>query len=422
MRPVILKNHHKLTMSKQAEPITILCIASFFKGNDFMISAKNMGCKVLLVTSKKLENKPWPRAFLDEVYYMNQNEEGEWNLNDLVAGLAHVMRSMTVDRIVALDDFDVEKAAHLREHFRIPGMGQSTARHFRDKLAMRIKASEAGISVPPFSPLFNDAQIHDFTQQVSPPWLVKPRSAASATGIKKIYSSEELWSHLNNKLGNDRHNFLIEKFAPGDVYHIDSLSVDGNVIFARVSQYLNTPFEVAHSGGIFMSVSVEHESEEKTDFLNLNQEVLKAFGMRFSASHTEVIKNHETGKLYFLETSSRVGGAHIAELVEASSGINLWKEWAIIETCMAKGEPYTLPAVKKDYSGIIISLTKQEQPDDSMFTDPEICWKLKNNDYHIGFIVKSESRNRILELLDNYAKRIYVDFHASAPAPDKPVL
>jgi len=409
-------------MSNISQPITILCIASFFKGQDFMISAKQMGCRVLLVTSKKLENKPWPRAHLDDVFYMNQNEDGEWNLNDLVAGLAHVMQGLVVDRIVALDDFDVEKAAHLREHFRIPGMGQTTARHFRDKLAMRLKAAEEGINVPPFCALFNDAQIHEYTQRVPPPWLVKPRSAASATGIKKIHSVEELWEHLNHKLGHDRHNFLIEQFAPGNVFHIDALSVDGKVIFARVSQYLNTPFEVAHGGGIFRSCSVLHQSDEEKAILKMNQTVLKAFGMRFSASHTEVIKNNETGKLFFLETSSRVGGAHIAELVEAASGINLWKEWAIIEICMAKGEPYQLPAVKKDYGGIIISLTKQEEPDDSVFNDPEIHWRLKGNEYHIGFIVKSNSRDRILQLLDNYAQKIYADFHASAPAPDKPVL
>ena len=43
------------------------------------------------------------------------------------------MRSKKIDRIVALDDFDVEKGAYLREHFQISGMGQTTARHFRDK-------------------------------------------------------------------------------------------------------------------------------------------------------------------------------------------------------------------------------------------------------------------------------------------------
>ncbi len=66
------------------------------------------------------------------------------------------MRTRKIDRVVALDDFDVEKAAILREHFRIPGMGQTTARYFRDKLAMRVQARDAGIKVPAFIGLFND--------------------------------------------------------------------------------------------------------------------------------------------------------------------------------------------------------------------------------------------------------------------------
>ena len=72
--------------------------------------------------------------------------------------------------------------------------------------------------------------------------------------MKKIYNADELWAHLNS-LGGDRHNFLVEQFKPGDVYHVDALSQDGKVIFSRASQYLAPPFEVAHGGGIFRSES-----------------------------------------------------------------------------------------------------------------------------------------------------------------------
>jgi biotin carboxylase len=54
--------------------------------------------------------------------------------------------------------------------------------------------------------------------------------------------------------------------------------------------------------------------------------------LKHGAAHTEFIKCNEDGKIYFLETSSRVGGAHIAEMVEAASGINLWGEWAVQST------------------------------------------------------------------------------------------
>jgi Biotin carboxylase len=396
-----------------------LCIASYFKGNDFLRGMKSTGATVYLVTSKKLEDKPWAREALDDIFYVQQGPENEWHMEDVAAGLAWLMRSKKIDRIVALDDFDVEKAAFLREHFRIPGMGQTTSRHFRDKLAMRIEARDAGIRVPAFSDLFHDADIARFASTVPAPWIVKPRGQASATGMKKTHSAEELWAHLET-LGGERHHFLVEQFKPGDVYHVDALSEGGKVVFARVSQYLATPFDVAHGGGIFRSAIVPFGSSDEKKLLKLNAEVMKAFGMQHSASHTEFIKNRETGEFYFLETSCRVGGAHLAEMVEAASGVNLWYEWARLEEAVAAPEKYKLPKLRDDYAGIIVSLTRQEWPDTSQFNDPEIVWRLDDKDYHIGLIVRSPKRERVIELLDDYAQRVQRDYHASAPAPDKP--
>ena len=134
--------------------LTFLCISGEFKGIDFLKACHAEGNKVYLVTSKTLEHEAWPREALADIFFMNDNGNQDWNMEDLKKGLAFFMRSNRVDRIVAMDDFDVEKAAHLREYFRIPGMGETTQRHFRDKLAMRMKAQEEGLKVPPFTALF----------------------------------------------------------------------------------------------------------------------------------------------------------------------------------------------------------------------------------------------------------------------------
>ncbi len=402
-----------------SRPVSFVCIASYFKGNEFLRGMKAAGATVYLVTAKKLEHEAWAREAIDEIFYVDAKRDDHWDMEDVAAGLAWLMRSRKIDRIVSLDDFDVEKGAYLREHFRIPGMGQTTARHFRDKLAMRFKAAEYGIRVPSFAALFNDEEIHYFTQHVPAPWIVKPRGQASATGMKKVHSVEELWAHLDT-LGGDRHQYLIEQFKPGDVFHVDSLSQDGKVIFSRASVYLSTPFEVAHGGGIFRSVVVPFGSDNEKKLLEMNVAVMKAFGMQYSASHTEFIKNHETGEFYFLETASRVGGAHLSDMVEASSGINLWYEWAKLEVAVASDQPYKLPKVRNDYAGIIVSLTRQEWPDSSQFNDPEVVWRMSSKSHHIGLIVQSKKRERVVELLDNYAFRVQQDYHASAPAPSKP--
>ena len=394
--------------------MTILCVSSYFKGSKFITAAKAEGATVYLLTSMSLKDEPWPKESIDEMFYVEEENDQDWNMANIIKGLAYTLRSKKVDRIVALDDFDVERAAQLREEFRVPGMGQTTARYFRDKLAMRMKAADAGIKVPAFSALFNDAEIQEYTERVSAPWLVKPRSEASATGIKKIHSAEELWQHLDT-LGDKRHEYLVEKFEPGDVFHVDSLSQDGELIFSRVSQYLNTPFEVAHGGGIFRSHICEFGGKDDRALRAMTAKVMTAFGMVFSASHTEFIKSHATGEYYFLETSSRVGGAHLAEMVEYSSGISLWEEWAKLELAQLKGEKYILPGITKDYAGIVVSLIRDYRPDYAAFSDKEICWTM-DKDYHIGIIIKADNRQRILDLLDDYAKRIFESSHASAPS------
>jgi biotin carboxylase len=396
--------------------MTFLCISCYFKGGPFLRACKAEGNTVYLLTVRKLEHADWPRESIDEFFYMEQDNNSAENPSNIAKGFAWMIRSKKVHRIVAMDDFDVEKAAYLREEFRLPGMGQTTARFFRDKLAMRVQACDFGIPVPVFSDLFNDVELTQFANSVTYPCLLKPRGEASATGITKVHSADELWARVH-ELGEKRPNYLVEQFQPGDVYHVDALSIDGELAFCQVSRYLSTPFEVAHGGGIFRSVSVPYHHEDAVILRRLTGEVMQAFRMQFSASHTEFIKTAD-GNFVFLETASRVGGAHLAEMVEAATGINLWSEWARVETAMAAGRRCEVGKRRFNEAGIVISLSRYEHPDTSSFTDPEIVWRM-NKPHHIGLIVASTSTDRIVELLDDYAGRIARDFHASAPAPAK---
>jgi hypothetical protein len=395
------------------QKINFLCISTYFKGQDFLKQCKADGNQVFLLTRKSLEHENWPWEAIDDVFYIDS-----WNFEDVKKGLAFKFRTINFHRFVALDDFDVEKVAALREHFRMPGMGLTTASYFRDKLAMRLKAKEEGVNVPAFTDLFTNDAINTYADRVSPPWLIKPRMEASATGIKKIHSKEELWDTVN-ALGDERDRYLLEKFAPGDVYHVDGLNNKGEVVFSRVSKYLDTPFEVAHGGGVFRSASCQTGTDEEKALKEMNSHVMKAFGMQYGASHTEFIKSKATGELFFLETSSRVGGANLAEMVQfASGGINLWAEWARIEFSNLTKTDYKLPETKHTYAGIVVSLSRFQHPDTSSFSDKEIVWRM-NKDWHIGLIVVSDSSERVMELLDHYTHRIAKDFHASVPAPDK---
>ena len=389
---------------------TFICISNNFKGNDFLISLKKQGNKVFLITSEKLRDKAWATQFIDEIFFM-PGQDADWNLDHLLAGVSDLMRHKKIDAIIALDDFDVEKATFLRENLRIDGMGQTTGRYFRDKLAMRMRAKSCGIANPQFCSLFNDHDINTFADTVSPPWVLKPRSEASAIGIIKIEDKESLWNQIN-EMGNTRFKYLVEQFKPGTVYHCDSLVLNGAVVFANASQYLATPLEISQNGGVFRSATVGYKSDDEKEILRINEQVIKGFGLKHGASHAEFIKCTATGKFYFLETSSRVGGAHLAEMVHAATAINLWEEWAKIEDCFLKDKKYKAPKSKKEYAGIVLTLSKFKDADLSSFDAKEVVFKVPL-EYHAGVIVQSKKRERVLELLDEYAEKLTWEFATS---------
>jgi biotin carboxylase len=391
-----------------AQPLNILCLASFHKGHDFLRQCKREGCRVILLTSKSLEHSDWPTDSLDQIFYIPDVDK-EWKMDDVIYGVSYMARTEAIDRIVALDDYDVEKAAALREHLRIPGMGESTARYFRDKLAMRRGASDAGLNVPDFVHVLNYDRLREFMQKFPPPYVLKPRFQAGAIGIRKINQPEELWRALD-KLGDKQSFYLLERFLPGDVFHVDSIVHENNVLFSIVSQYGKPPMEVAHEGRVFSSRTLLRGSPDDVELQRENSAVLNAMGLKQGVSHTEFIKRSDNGKFVFLETSARVGGANIVDLVEAATGLNLWTEWAKIEV----RPHYSLPEHRTDYAGLLISLAKQEWPDMSGYNVPEVVWKLQKKN-HAGLIVRSPSYERVEELMKEYTERFYKDFFARQP-------
>lgn len=382
-----------------------------------MDECKKLGNKVILITSENLKEKLWPWHSIDEVYYMPEIEASVWNLDHLVQGFAYLMKNHQIDAVIALDDFDVEKAAMIRETYRIPGMGQTTHRYFRDKLAMRQQAKDNGISVPEFSSIFNDAKLHKFTQDVPGPWVLKPRSEASASGIIKINSAEELWPAVEN-LGDERFKFLLEAFKPGDVYHVDCLVYNKEIVFSCFSKYLSPPMKVSHEGGVFRTKTLDKKSEEAIGLEKINKEVLDKFGIQNGATHSEYIRGID-GQYYFLETSSRVGGAHIPDMVEAATGVNIWREWAKLENALLDGEKYTVEETQKLYSGLIVSLAKEKHSNTDDLNNEHVE-KFLPIDYHIGIVYKAKTADIIEERLDEAALIVTEQILNILPPKDKP--
>jgi len=397
----------------ESRSLTFLCITTNEKGQEFMRECKRQGCRVILLTAEKLRDADWPRESLDDTFYLPT----EISIPDIVQAVTHLTRTQKIDRIVALDEYDMETAATLREHLRVPGMGLTTMRYFRDKLAMRMKALDRGVRVPDFVPVLNHGDIRYYLEHVPGPWVLKPRQEASAIGIKKIHAAEELWPVLE-LLGDKQSSFLLEKFVPGEVYHVDSVVSENEVLFASVSKYGRPPINVAQGGGIFTTCVVPRGSDADAGLREINRDLIAALGLLRGVAHTEFIQAHADGHFYFLECAARVGGAYINEMVEAATGINLWREWARIEVAGGDGS-YRLPPVREEYAGVILSLARQEEPDTAGYDDPEVVLRIKRH-HHAGLILRSSDPQRVPALLEGYARRFVEEFLAVEPPREKP--
>ena len=390
---------------------TILCIASYLKGQAFLRQCHREGWRTLLLTGESLQNADWPRDAIDEVFCL-PDPEHEWNPVDMVHAVSYLARKEDIAKIAALDDFDVEKAAMLREHLRVGGMGETTTRYFRDKLAMREKAESEGIPIPRFTGLFHDESVRSFLQTVSAPYVLKPRTSAGAIGIQKLGSESEVWAALD-ALGDKRSFCLLEEFVAGEVFHVDSIVDKRKILWSLASQYGRPPLETSHEGRVFVSKTLPRTGADARALRAINADVLIRLGMERGVSHTEFLRGSD-GRFLFLETSARVGGAHLAEMIEAAGGLNLWEEWAKLELRGA----YSPAELRKDYASILICLARQEWPDLSGFDAPEVVWKLHQN-HHAGLILRSSKAARVDALTEQYTARFYELFFSSLPPADK---
>ena len=94
----------------------------------------------------------------------------------------------------------------------------------------------------------------------------------------------------------------------------------------------------------------------------------------------------------------------VVDLIK-NTGINLWKEWAKLETAILKGEKYEVQETKKFYGGLLVSLAKEEVPD----TRPLVCDEVDrflSKKYHIGIVYKADKPETVISRLNEAADYI----------------
>ena len=275
---------------------------------------KELGCTVYLLTVEKLRNANWPREAIDEMFFMPE----ELSLKELLHAVSYAARTRHFDRVVALDEFDMENVAAIREHLRLPGIGLTTVRYFRDKLAMRARAQECGIVVPEFIHILNYDDLREFMARVPGPWLLKPRAQASGIGMKKIQMPEDLWPWLD-QLGDRQSEYLLEQFIPGSVFHVDGVVSERAVLFAEVHGYGAPPLDVSHHGGVFTTRTLPRDTPDAMALKELHKKLVECLGLVGGVTHGEFLIRDEVSPMNIRIRAETPADAQTIEAVTASA-------------------------------------------------------------------------------------------------------
>jgi carbamoylphosphate synthase large subunit len=386
-------------MTKPLHFFVVMAATHGLYAESFLRELKRQGHRVVVLTRADALGYDWPRELMDALYAVPDI----FDPTGVENAVGYLARTEQIDRLVGPGEYDIEIAARLREHLRIPGMGETTARYFRDKLAMRERASGRGIKVPAFIGAVHHPAIARFLHDVPGPWVLKPRMAASSKGIQKLSDPDAVWKALD-ALGDRASHHVLERYTPGTVYHVDGVVTGGQVVFESAHRY-GTPILDLHTrGGVYTTWRLDELGEEAQALYALNRQVIAAFGMLAGVFHIEYIRSEEDGQFYFLEASARVGAGLIEDMIEAESGINLWAEWARLEVGEVQ-PPYSVARVRDVYVGVLATATAAERPDAAPYVEDGVR-ALPAKPHHLGLLVTAPDEAALRSRLTALAERI----------------
>lgn len=379
---------------------SILCLTRSATGQQFLEEAAAQDLDVTLLTVESLKDADWPRAALVEVLTVPDGAAPQ----DVLKAAYEYARHTIVDRVVALDEIDLEAAALIREEMRLPGMGQSTTRYFNDRLAMRVRARQSGVLVPPFVRILHYSWIQRWMDETPGPWVLKPRTSANATTPRMIERPRDLWLALE-EIGDRQFDYFLEKYIPGPVFHVESITWNGKTLFQEAHAYGASPTD----NGVFSTQTLYRDGGVARALRVVDQSLIPGLGMVSGVAHSEYVQAQD-GEFYFSEAIARVGSWATPAVIEVATGINLWVEWARMEAAQAFGMDYGLPYdIDKGYAGSVYCTTPVADPDLSAYAEQEIVLKLQKG-HQVGLVVESDRPDRVEQMLSGYRDRFTHDF------------
>lgn len=276
------------------------------------------------------------------------------------------------ERIIAVSEFDLLRAARLRDRLGLSGQGEQSAMAFRDKLLMKSLAAAAGISVPVCRAIHNPMDVLSFVQVHGLPVVIKPILGAGAVNTHIVRTQEQLEALLDSVLfasADLSPGLEIETYVAGHMYYIDGFRLNGVLRAIWPSRYLNTCHDFSH-GSVLGSFTLGPENPLAERLCSFTRRVLRALPTpETTAFHCEVFHT-PSDEIVLCEVASRVGGPRTPELFEHALGFDLVDAFIRGQAGLMSSKPFSVSAPTPSRLGGELLLPT---PGGTLTAAPESC-------------------------------------------------
>ncbi len=245
-------------------------------------------------------------------------------------------------------EYDLVRAARLRERLSLPGQSVESAQAYRDKARMKEHASASGIAVPAFRRLSSPLDLVDFADAHGYPVVVKPIDGGGSRGVSVLRDAAAVGQFL--EMLPDR-PYIIESFVAGEMYHVDGVWHEDRMLFAAASRYLAGCLAYQR-GDSLGSMILPPQSALHGRLVDETTAIIRALPRSpLVAFHAEIFVTDD-GRMVLCEIASRTGGALVAETLEVAYGVNINRLWTRLACGLpADSEPRSAPA---PYAGWLV--------------------------------------------------------------------
>jgi biotin carboxylase len=252
------------------------------------------------------------------------------NKDMLLVAATEVQKKLgRADVIFAANEQIQVPLAEVREMLGVAGMSSAVAKNFRDKAVMKDVLRDAGVSCATYERITAPQAAYQFIERVGLPVVLKPLQGAASQATFKIETTDALRDALRVVNPTPAQPAIIEEFITGEEFSLETVLLNGKVMFQSVTTYSPTPLFAMQNPWVQWTVVSPKEihAPEFDDIKSLGAKALLALGMQTGVSHLEWFRRHRDGSVAISEVGARPPGAQIMDLVSHAHGIDFNLDW-----------------------------------------------------------------------------------------------